>query len=566
MTPYTSKVHSTYANSGIQFSEFALKRGGTWLAWPSGTTAATANTYNLGASGGQNAAQLINRTVSGGSDKLYDTAYADPVTITFGAEMEFETYDLATGGDCQGRDPAAWTLEVGRKVNGALTWYPTSGVTDYYCTDTRNAWMNANFQCYDLAPRFTGAAITVAEGATLEVVDCVDELADADVKGALVRTGRSPLASAPAFADGTLRLQGGHRARYFRFQVTKTETGTTNMQISEFRLLLGGRHNPWPSGTSCTWSGGKRYGSNQGPDKIIDNNISTKCYDSSTVGVFEITAPQEMAFDGYCWYTAGDDYNRDPVSWNFQYSLDGKFWNTLDTVNDRACTVGRNSLAYTRNFLEDGKFFAKFLRYSITSVRSGNNQMQFSEFELLTNGVKVAWPSLTRLGWSLARSRSGGTSDTESPAKLIDGSGGTKFYTTMDGCGSVMIYCPGGVGFDSYRWYTANDSASTRDPIGWKFEASDNGLQWVTLDTVPSWNTTATRTTVAYTKDAQFVDPYGLLPNADAATLDAATLEAGGGETFGGLAGTGAFNVAGDSATLNVAASSVAASAFGRRP
>jgi len=546
-TPHTSKATGVYLNSGVQLGELALKRAGVWLPWPSGTSAATAVNYGLGASGGQNAAQLINRTVSGSGDKLYDTLYCDPVTITFGAEMEFDSYDLATGGDADGRDPGAWTMEIGCKEGSATVWYPCGAKTDYSATASRNAWMGG-FAVSDYRPRFTGTAVTVAEGAVLEMQDSQETIAELTLAGELVRSSEAPYTEAPSIAaGGKLRTRAGLKAKSFRFIVSKTETGTTAMQISEFQIYHGGKRVPWPSGTSVAWTGGNSSAA-EAPAKIIDGNPGTKCFTGGNVGTFTITSPEPLIFDAYCWYTANDDHNRDPVSWQFDASDDGVNWYRFDAVADRACPAARQSLAYMSGPLVGDYVFAKYLQFEITNVRSGANAMQFSEFEVLKDGAKVAWPANTRMGWSLYRNNN----TKELPTNLIDGNWGTKFFTSESGLGIVRIFCPGGVKFDSYRWVTGNDSASTRDPIGWKFRASMDGVHWFELDNVPNYNTTASRNVVAYTSP-MLAQRFEVLNDDAAIALDDTTLAVEGTETLGGVGGTGTLEVVGTS-TLKVAA------------
>ncbi|MCQ2392831.1 MAG: discoidin domain-containing protein [Kiritimatiellae bacterium] len=551
MIPWTSRPSGSYVNTGVQFGEFILKRGGVNLAWPAGTTASTVNTYNLGNNGNQNAAKIIDGAVNA-SSKLYDTVYANPMVISFGAEMAFENYDLATGGDAEGRDPYSWSLEVGCTENGTTVWYPCSSLIDYACTTTRNAWMNGNFPVADYSPRFTGTAVTVASGATLELHHVDEPFAALTVDGTLVRDSKSSVAAMPTLAAGTkLRTQATSRAKYFRFTIVKTETGNTNMQISEFQVWLDGARVAWPAGTTATWSGGTTS-SAEVPAKILDGATNTKCFTGGALGAFTITAPTPIAFNSYCWYTANDDYNRDPVSWTLEVSDDGENWTLLDKVDDRACPAARQSLAYASEPVGatlDPRVWARYLKFAITDIRGGATQMQFSEFEVLTNGVKVAWPANTRLGWSLHRTKN--TSDTENPTKVIDGNTGTKFFTGENGLGEIMIYCPNGIAFDAYRWYTANDSATTRDPIGWKLLVSIDGINWREVDNVPEYDTTSTRNVVAYTSP-KLSENLGVLPDAAVATLDDSTLSLGGPETIGGVAGAGTLEVWGET-TLDVA-------------
>ncbi|MGN0847641.1 MAG: hypothetical protein ACI4RA_09690, partial [Kiritimatiellia bacterium] len=61
-----------------------------------------------------------------------------------------------------------------------------------------------------------------------------------------------------------------------------------------------------------------------------------------------VTMPEAVVFDGYRWYTGNDSMEtRNPVSWTFECSLDGKTWSLIDEQHDRATTDQIRTLAYT---------------------------------------------------------------------------------------------------------------------------------------------------------------------------------------------------------------------------
>lgn len=81
-------------------------------------------------------------------------------------------------------------------------------------------------------------------------------------------------------------------------------------------------------------------------DKLIDNNTSNgKFYDPTTCPVtiqIDIGKPVSIGYYGY--YTANDDFNRDPVSWSLYLSEDGNQYILADTRSDITITDQRNAL------------------------------------------------------------------------------------------------------------------------------------------------------------------------------------------------------------------------------
>jgi autotransporter-associated beta strand protein len=229
--------------------------------------------------------------------------------------------------------------------------------------------------------RFTGSAIpgmTAAEGTTL---------VNDGAAGALSFTEQRIYLNQGSYADGTAALgldvgagallmmdgadaayTGSTRvrsggvlqvangllyARHFRFFPLKGSGGQSkvNMQLSEIELVLNGEGLAWPNGVVATTSyanDSKGEGAQQLVDGLIYGNTGTKCYWGGTVAPVVITLPEVAAFSGYRWYTANDSMNvRNPVSWTFEYSLDGETWTLLDEQTDRETTMQTRTLAYT---------------------------------------------------------------------------------------------------------------------------------------------------------------------------------------------------------------------------
>ena len=188
-----------------------------------------------------------------------------------------------------------------------------------------------------------------------------DKDATANPRGPFTRDGAvrpaSTLATLPTefFAGTTARSTRAPalKARYFRFAPHETyspldyENGYGWM-VSEFALFRDGARVDWPAGASATVTGGDMNTSNGSAVSKLCDNVTTGGTDNSTLHrVFvtqmpswaEIDAGEEVAFDGYGFYSAagGGFLNRIPVSWTFSVSSDGTTWHEVDNrVQERS--------------------------------------------------------------------------------------------------------------------------------------------------------------------------------------------------------------------------------------
>ncbi len=142
------------------------------------------------------------------------------------------------------------------------------------------------------------------------------------------------------------------RARYLRLTILKTtanDTGYVNPQIGEMDLLWDGEKIDWPEGSVVDILDAATPGSN-----LIDGKASNKVYWNSGEGYKRpatITLPTIVQFDGYRLYTGNDcikgyashykngsphggGFQRHPVSWVLEYSLDGTNWSVFDRQED----------------------------------------------------------------------------------------------------------------------------------------------------------------------------------------------------------------------------------------
>ena len=115
-----------YGNTGSQFSEFRLFRGGKMLPRPAHATAICANDW----------AESPKKGIDG---DLKTKCYANPFVADFGEEVTFDGYSFATANDAIGRDPASWTVEAGFATAAGIQWAPIGSVQGFEAPKARFA-------------------------------------------------------------------------------------------------------------------------------------------------------------------------------------------------------------------------------------------------------------------------------------------------------------------------------------------------------------------------------------------------------------------------------------------
>lgn len=132
----------------------------------------------------------------------------------------------------------------------------------------------------------------------------------------------------------------------------------------------------------------------------------------------------------------------------------------------------------------------RYVRWTVTAVRTAGNLMQSSEFSLFLDGSFVS-----RSGWTMTGPAS---VPGEGPANLIDGLLNTKFCSSSTTGPWTFNLDTGSVrSFNGYGWFTANDFIG-RDPASWTMETSVDNSIWVLRDTVSGYSATTTRQALAY--------------------------------------------------------------------
>lgn len=155
-----------YGNTGSQFSEFRLFRGGKMLPRPAHATAITSNDGPEGPKKG----------IDG---DLKTKCYSNPFVADFGEEVTFDGYSFATANDAIGRDPYSWTVDAGVPAGSGISWSPISSVEGFEAPKERFAEAGKVFPVavsdvvpagYPVVVRGAGRLVLRGASETLEAV------------------------------------------------------------------------------------------------------------------------------------------------------------------------------------------------------------------------------------------------------------------------------------------------------------------------------------------------------------------------------------------------------------
>lgn len=487
-TATKARPNGAYAGTGIQFSELRLLHKGEPVAWPEGTTATSANPA---AGSREDAAKIVDGDVE---TKWYSSSGVNmPVTITCGAPVTFDGYQFATANDAEGRDPVSWRLEMGVEQDGAVVWTTLDTRTEVAddIPMTRKTFGPAYLVDSSL-PAHTlpdGYALTVEGPATASFAGADDVLVNLSGSGTLAATGtRSPTIAAPSTFTGSVAGE------------------------APVKLALDTAEIPGFVGTAA----------------------GTKLVNDGVAGALTFTDA------GTAVTQAGLDDGAAPLG----LALAGD--TTLVLAGAGGAHTGPTTVGAGSTLISSSGIFAKWIRFTPIKGSGGQTKtdMQFSELQLLCFGQRLPWPEGTT-----AASEGTSSFKDEGCMQLLDGDVETKCYWSS-AVDAVTIEMPYAAYFDGYRWYSGNDSMTTRNPVSWTFEYSMDGVNWTLLDEQTDRETTTQVKTLAYTFSAT---AEGAVAVADAASdvspvavADGGTLAvAGVDETFGGLSGAGALKIEG---------------------
>ncbi|MBB5351981.1 hypothetical protein HNR46_002222 [Haloferula luteola] len=134
----------------------------------------------------------------------------------------------------------------------------------------------------------------------------------------------------------------------------------------------------------------------------------------------------------------------------------------------------------------------QYYRFKPMKLRSSTAEVQLSEFQFYHDGVLVTGATVTDEG--------GSTPDNEGPEKAFDGSVDTKWLNRTFSAAGLIFNFGSPTAIDHYNYITGNDFTS-RDPISWTLEGSEDGLDWVPLHAVLDYPVTTSRKVAASESD-----------------------------------------------------------------
>ena len=134
-----------------------------------------------------------------------------------------------------------------------------------------------------------------------------------------------------------------------------------------------------------------KVNSAEGPAAVFDGDVNTKWLDYSKAGAWvQYKHPSSVEISAYSLVSGNDAPERDPLSWNFQGSKDGKFYNTLDTQTAGQWTKrGERRTFALKNIV--GLNYTYF-KLQINAVRDDSlaNSVQLADIELHTGECNSA--------------------------------------------------------------------------------------------------------------------------------------------------------------------------------
>ena len=490
----------TYGTNGIQIAEIRVLLGGAPVPWPEGTTAWAKHPTT----GSEQAPKVVDGK---SSTKWYSglTAF-HPVIIDCGEEVVFDAYQFQTAGDAIGRDPVGWTLSVG-SVSGS--------VTNWVVIDEQ---VNA----IDSVP--------LGRGAWTDTFSVLRSM------------------YLPVFASD------------YALTVSKPATAAFGWMGQTFENLAGDGLIVATNGAAVTIGGASTFTgsvSSEEPVRLTYGTAAVPTLTGADAGTVIVNdgADATMVFPAGVRTQAG--------SWQDgigTLGLDVQAGATLFVSGTNSAYTGATTVRTGGEIRLTPGFTARYLRFTILNctANQGARNAQLSEIQLMQMGEGLTWPEGTTAATQGDVKRE---VNPETAAQLIDGTVDTKCYW-----GSLVypvdITLPEPMSFDGYRWYTANDSMTTRNPVSWRLEASMDGVAWTLVDEQIDRATVTTIQTLAYTFCA--ADDMDLAFDAlgDASPL---ALEAGATctvayaeETVGALSGAGTLAIRTDACVrLNTAADSV---------
>ncbi len=270
--------------------------------------------------------------------------------------------------------------------------------------------------------------------------------------------------------------------RYFRLHIT-ANNGATMTQLSEWQLYGNYYYDRFYN--DITFNGGELISSQDSEANssklkaLIDNNESTiYTLGATDIGTsnpawiqYKSTMPVQLRAYSIA---VGDDENKNPRNWNLQGSNDGNQWTTIHTRSNISFSLHGERKEYPVSVSEKYAYFRiNFTRLSSDEAR----EVKITEWELHGTGISTTdiMPDKT------INSEYPGLNTGERVDRLADKSADTKYATNFSSSAWITYQSATPVKVSSYSITSANDNEN-RDPKTWTLEASNDGQEWILID------------------------------------------------------------------------------------
>ncbi len=369
-----------------QLSDFYLVDDGIDVAWRAGTIADEFG----GIKSGDNAQEGPANLLDGDSKTKFYRSRLTGVIIHSPELLSFNEYAFTTGGDMPSRDPVSWSLSVGTIAGAETNWIEIAreenrndevpmarrvrikpafsarlhnggiALPENYeirvAEDAKLILVNLKSGLSDTR-KIAGAGTVELRGSLLGDVYAGDAFSgQLNVVGSitnhasrvessggtvcLLGTENAYSGETKIGSDGTFATRKSSEARYFKLTVTRNSCDADTAQwhqISELELLRNNEKVPWPEGRVA-----RKTDDDSVCEKLIDGQKNTKVEWNKEGSFLIVESPSVIAFDGYRLCAANDciygngiqirngSFCRHPISWRFEYSLDGEHWTVFD--------------------------------------------------------------------------------------------------------------------------------------------------------------------------------------------------------------------------------------------
>jgi hypothetical protein len=275
------------------------------------------------------------------------------------------------------------------------------------------------------------------------------------------------------------------------YTLTGSKTGCSNQTASTLVTVSGCPGGTGTGGTTDLTEGGTASDDgannpfNEGEAQAFDNSTNTKWLVFNPTGniVYDFANQDAYAVNKYTVASANDDPARDPKNWNLQGSNDGTNWTTVDAQNNQI--YGNRFEVKTYNFTNTTAY--QQYRLNVTA-NNGSGLLQIAEIQLFGSAG-------TGGGGDPDRTENGTTSDDGANNPLNEGEAQTFDNTTSTKW--LVFNSTGNIAYDfanqdayainKYTVASAND-APDRDPKNWNFQGSNDGVNWITVNSQVNQN------------------------------------------------------------------------------